>query len=133
MNLEQYFNETSGRGVLSSVGADGRLTSAIYSTPRVTEENRLAFIMREHLTYANMQTNQFAVYLFMEDQASSQGVRIYLKKTGEDNDPELLARMTRRHLTPEEDRARGPKHIVYFEVEKILLLVGDGESKIQKD
>lgn len=132
MNLEEYFAETSGRGIFSSAGAEGRITSAIYSTPRIMNESRLAFIMREHLTYKNMQQNPYACYLFIEDQTANQGVRLYLKKTGEDNDPELLAALTRRHLTPEEDQARGPKHIVYFDVEKILPLVGDGEKNISK-
>ncbi len=133
MTLKQYFSGTRGRGILSSAGADGRVTTAIYSTPTIMDDNRLAFIMREHLTYANMQVNPHAAYIFLEDRNSLDGLRLYLKKTGEDNDPELLTSMTRRHLTPEEDRARGPKHIVYFEVEKILPLVGDGEVKIQND
>ena len=130
MNLEQYFNETRGRGIFSSAGVDGPVTSAIYSTPRVIDEKRVAFILREHLTYANLQVNPYGCYLFLEDRNSLDGIRLYLKMSGEDNDPELLAAMTRRHLTPEEDKARGPKHIVYFEVEKVLPLVGEGEAKI---
>ena len=39
----------------------------------------------------------------------------------------MLARMTRRNLPPEEDKAAGPKHIVYFRLEKILDLVGAGK------
>jgi len=130
MDLKKYFAETAGRGIFSSAGNDGRVTSAVYSTPRVMDDNRLAFILREHLTYANLQTNPYAVYLFMEDRNSLDGVRLYLKKSGEDNDPELLAAMTRRHLTPEQDKSKGPKHILYFEVEKILPLVGGGEAKV---
>ncbi|MCA1765002.1 MAG: pyridoxamine 5'-phosphate oxidase family protein [Desulfobulbaceae bacterium] len=130
MNLKDYFRETGGRGVFSSAGTDGRVTSAIYSSPHVMDDDRLAFILREHLTYANLQENPYAVYLFMEGRNQLDGVRLYLKKSGEDNDHGLLASMTRRHLTPEEDKAKGPKHIVYFEVEKILPLVGDGPGKI---
>ena len=130
MDLKVYFAETGGMGILSTAGDDGRVTSAIYSIPKIMDDNRLAFILREHLTYANLKENPYAVYLFMEDRNRLGGARFYLKKNGEDDDPELLAAMTRRNLTPEEDMARGPKHIVYFEIEKILSLVGDGQTKI---
>jgi len=39
--------------------------------------------------------------------------------------------MTRRNLTPEEDKAAGPKHIVYFNLEKILSLVGGNEIDME--
>ncbi|MFO7607434.1 MAG: pyridoxamine 5'-phosphate oxidase family protein [Desulfurivibrionaceae bacterium] len=130
MNLKEYFAKTRGRGVLSSADAEGRVTTAIYSTPVVRNDNLLAFVTREHLTYANLQTNPYAAYLFMEDRNSLAGVRLYLKKSGEDDDPELLAAMSRRYLTPAEEKAKGPKHLVYFEVEKILPLVGDREAEI---
>jgi hypothetical protein len=48
----------------------------------------------------------------------------------EDDDPEVISRMTRRNLTPEEDREKGPKHLVIFRVEKILPLIGAGESHV---
>jgi len=54
-------------------------------------------------------------------------MRLFMKKTGEDTNEELISRMTRRNLTPEEDKAAGPKHIVYFNLEKILALVGGNE------
>ena len=130
MNLGQYFDESGGRGIFSSAGSDGRVTTAIYSTPRIMDDNRVAFILREHLTYANLQVNPYASFMFMEDGGRLDGIRLYLKKVGEDDDPDLLVRMTRRHLTPEQDKARGPKHIIYFEVEKILPLVGDGDAKV---
>jgi hypothetical protein len=34
--------------------------------------------------------------------------------------------MTRRHLKPEVDVQKGPKHLVYFAVEKVLPLIGSG-------
>jgi hypothetical protein len=40
--------------------------------------------------------------------------------------------MTRRNLTPEQDKARGPKFLVYFALEKILPLIGSGETGIEK-
>ena len=63
----------------------------------------------------------------MEEEAGFRGLRLFLKKIGEDQNPELLERMTRRHLSPAEDEARGPKWIVYFRIEKALALIG-GET-----
>lgn len=125
MNLKDYFANTEGRGVFASAGADGRVTAAIYSTPHFGDDGSAAFIMRDHLTHANLQTNLYATYLFIEKGPGNHGVRLYLKKIREDSDPSLLATLTRRHLTPEENLALGPKFIVYFEVEKALTLVGD--------
>jgi hypothetical protein len=34
--------------------------------------------------------------------------------------------MTRRHLTPEQNAQKGPKHLVIFTVEKVLPLIGSG-------
>ena len=126
MNIKDYFAaNTEGRGVFASAGADGRVTAAIYSTPHLGEDGSAAFIMRDHLTHANLQINPYATYLFIEKGPGNHGVRLYLKKLREDSDPALLAILTRRHLTPEEDRALGPKFIVYFVIEKALTLVGD--------
>ena len=133
MNLKEFFDKNNGRGIFSSAGANGRVTSAIYSTPRIDDNGRLAFIMRERLTYTNLKSNPFASYLFMADTGAGGGIRLYLRKIGEDDNPELLSAMTRRHLTPEEDQARGPKHIVNFEVEKILPLIGEGDTGISPD
>ena len=60
----------------------------------------------------------------MEDRGSLNGLRLFLKKSGEDDNEELVSMMTRRNLSPEEDAAAGPKHIVYFRLEKALSLVG---------
>lgn len=126
MNLKDYFATTSGRGVFASAGADGRVTAALYATPHLVDDSTAAFIMRDHLTHANLQSNPYATYLFIEDGPGSRGVRLYLEKLREDRDPARLAAMTRRHLSPEEDRALGPKFIVEFRIAKVLDLVGEG-------
>ena len=127
MKLRDYLAETRGRGVLATASADGRVDAAIYSRPHVSEDGTVAFIMRQRLTHSNLQSNPYAVYLFMEEEAGARGLRLFLKKIGEDQNPELLERMTRRHLSPAEDEARGPKWIVYFRIEKALALIG-GET-----
>lgn len=86
----------------------------------MAEDGTLVFIMRDHLTHHNLASNPYATYLFIEDAPSYCGVRLFLKKIREESDQELIAAMTRRHLTPEEDMARGPKVLVYFSLEKLL-------------
>ena len=126
MNLSEYFSRNEGRGILATAGRDGQVTAAIYATPQISEDGTAAFIMRQHLTHANLQENPHAVFLFVEEGPGSHGIRLYLKKVREDSDPTLLASLSRRHLTPAQDQALGPKFIIYFTVEKIVNLVGDG-------
>lgn len=125
MDLSNYFSTNSGTGILSTADAQGRVDAAVYARPRMMPDGTAAFLMRERLTYSNIQVNPFAVYLFMESGVGYRGIRLFLKKVREDQNPELVAQMTRPTLTPEEDRAKGPKHVVYFAVEKILPLIGD--------
>ncbi|MDH3332131.1 MAG: pyridoxamine 5'-phosphate oxidase family protein, partial [Desulfobulbaceae bacterium] len=72
----------------------------------------------------------YATYLFIEDGPHFKGIRLFLKKVREDTDPDLIAKMTRRHLTPEQDKEKGPKFLVYFALEKTLPLIGSGETGI---
>jgi hypothetical protein len=124
--LGEYFEDTAGTGVLSTADAGGKVDAAIYSTPQMMDDGTVAFIMRERLTHENLKTNPFAVYLFREDAPGHKGIRFYLKKVREDDDPELIRSMTRRHLTPGQDAQKGPKHLVIFAVEKVLPLIGSG-------
>jgi hypothetical protein len=128
--LKQYFETAAGTGVLSTADAGGKVDAAIYSTPHVMDDGTVAFIMRERLTHENLRSNPSAVYLFMEDAPGHKGIRLFLKKTREDDNPELIASMTRRHLKPEVDVQKGPKHLVYFAVEKVLPLIGSGTTPV---
>lgn len=130
MSLKKYFEHVSGTGVLSTADAGGKVDAAIYSTPHVMDDGTVAFIMRERLTHENLRSNPFAAYLFMEDSPGHKGIRLFLKKTREDDNPGLIASMTRRHLSPELDAQKGPKHLVYFTVEKVLPLIGSGASPV---
>jgi hypothetical protein len=133
MTLKDYFEKTKGIGIMSTADRDGKVTTAIYSKPRVLEDNNIVFIMRERLTYHNLKSNPHAAFMFIEENVGYQGIRLFLKKIREDNDPEIIAKMTRRSLTPEEDKQKGPKHLVIFRVEKILPLIGAGESYVTSE
>jgi Pyridoxamine 5'-phosphate oxidase len=130
MTLKQYFEKASGTGVLATADANGKVDAAIYSTPHVMDDGTVAFIMRERLTHENLQSNPFATYLFQEDVPGHKGLRLYLKKMHEDDNPELIRSMTRRRLSPELDAQKGPKYLVYFGVEKILPLIGSGAAPV---
>jgi hypothetical protein len=130
MKLKEYLEEKNGISILSTADKDGKCTTAIYSKPRIMEDNTVAFIMRERLTYHNVQNNPNAAYMFIENNSGYQGIRLFLTKIREDNDPDIIGRMTRRSLTPEEDREKGPKHLVVFRVDMILPLIGAGDSHI---
>lgn len=130
MTLKEYFDQKKGIGVLATADAEGRVDTAIYSTPHVGDDGTLAFIMRERLTHLNIQSNPYGSYIFIEEGIGRKGVRLFLNKVKEDSDPELITAMTRRYLTPEEDREKGPKFLVYFTVEKILPLIGSGSTDL---
>jgi hypothetical protein len=132
MTLKQYFETASGTGVLATADGNGKVDAAIYSTPHVLDDGTVAFIMREHLTHENLRSNPFATYLFQEAVPGHKGLRLYLKKTREDDNPDLVASMTRRHLTPELDAQKGPKHLVYFTVEQVLPLIGSGAPPVTR-
>ena len=131
MTLKEYFNNTRGTGVLATADNEGRTDAAIYSRPHIMDDGSLAFIMRERLSFNNLQSNPYATFLFMEHAAHLKGIRLFMKKTGEDTNEELISSMTRRNLSPEKDKAVGPKHIVYFNLEKALELVGGKEIDIE--
>lgn len=130
MKLDDYFKNISGVGVLSTSNKDGEVDAAIFAAPHVLEDNKIAFIMRDRLTHKNLQSNPFAIYLFMENDRFYKGTRLFLKKIKETTDHKLLESMSKRHLPPDEDKARGPKFIVYFEITKTLPLVGTGKEHI---
>ena len=130
MKLEKYFKNISGVGVLSTANKDGEVNAAIFATPHVLEDDQIAFVMRDRLTHKNLQSNPNATYLFMENGGFYKGTRLFLKKTKENTNSKLIKSMSRRCLPPDEDKARGPKFIVYFEITKTLPLVGTGKEHI---
>ena len=66
MNLNEYLQHVSGKGILSTADAEGKVDAAIYSKPHFFEDGTLAFIMRDHLTHSNIGENPYAAYLFSE-------------------------------------------------------------------
>jgi hypothetical protein len=124
MNLTEYFKDVKGTGVLATSDSDGNVDIAIYSRPYIIDEKKIAFSMLERLSYKNVQSNPKAAYLFKEEGQGYNGTRLYLRKCGEENDPERINEIKKQHsrtYSPEETH----KHLVYFEIERSRPLIGD--------
>jgi len=124
MDLKGYFGGTSGRGVLATADAQGKVDVAVFARPHVMDDGTVGFIMPDRLTHFNLQSNPHAAYLFMEEGGGWKGVRLFLKKTREEKDTELLRSLRRRRYTDEEEG----RYLVLFQVDKVLPLIGPGEE-----
>jgi hypothetical protein len=124
MNLGEYFENTRGRGVLATADATGNVNAAIYARPYFTEETTAVFIMAERLTHQNLQSNPWAAYLFMELGEDYAGKRLYLKKVKEEQNEELVRDICRKCDYSHYDISTS--YLVYFNVEKVLPLIGGG-------
>jgi len=127
MKLEEYFKNISGIGVLSSANEKGKVNAAIYGRPHFMNENTVAFIASDRLTHANLKRNPSAIYLFKED-GSYKGCRLYLTKTLEEKDSPLIEKIRRKKYKGIESKDNTKsKFLIYFKVDKVLPLIGDGK------
>lgn len=126
MNLSDYFDSAKGRGALATADSSGRVNTAIYARPHFMEEHVVAFIMRERLTHANLQTNPHAAYLFIEDGPGYAGKRLHLTKLREEENEELVQSICRR-CDYSMSAAPLTRHVVFFHIDKVLPLIGSGD------
>jgi hypothetical protein len=126
MNLKDYFGANKGMGVLSTADDQGRVNAAVYARPHVLDDGSLAFIMRDRLSHANLQSNAKAAYLFREEGGGYNGLRLHLTKTREESGTPLVAELCRRCKIAEKPDAI--RYLVAFKVDKELPLIGPGES-----
>ena len=125
---EGYFEEKRGVGVLSTANAKGEVNSAIYSRPHVLKDGTVAFVMRDRLTHSNLGDNPHALFLFIEE--GTKGIRLYLTKRQEEQDTARVDEFARRKRGVEEEQQLGPKYLVFFEIYKVLPLVGTDAGNI---
>ena len=123
MELKDYFESTKGIGVMATADADGKVDAAIYARPHFMEDGTLAFIMRDRLTHHNLQSNRHATFLFIEDGPGYKGKRLFLTKLREEENSELLQSLRRKQYPDDKEE---PKFLIFFELDKELPLVGDG-------
>ncbi|MGM0424478.1 MAG: pyridoxamine 5'-phosphate oxidase family protein [Thermodesulfobacteriota bacterium] len=126
MDLHQYFENTSGLGVLSTADSEGNVNSAIYARPHVMEDGSLALIMRDRLSHKNLESNPKAAYLFLEKGPGYQGKRFFLSKIAEEQDQEKIDAL-RRRVYKDENMEQGDSFLVYFRIDKELPLIGSGK------
>jgi hypothetical protein len=127
MELKEYFASVKGSGVLSTADEKGVVNSAVYAAPHSLEDGSLAFIMKSRKTHENISVNPHACFLFIEA-GKLEGKRIYLTKVKEEKNSELLFSLL-RHCEHEECKKKEDYHLVFFNVDKVLALVGDSELK----
>jgi hypothetical protein len=124
MILSDYFDQNRGRGIMATADATGKVTAALYGRPHFTDETTAVFIMADRLNHQNLQTNPWAVYLFMEEGEGYAGKRLYLKKIREEESEALIRDISSKYGYPH--HGRYGRYVVFFNVEKVLPLVGDG-------
>jgi hypothetical protein len=129
MGLQDYFENVKGIGVLATADADGKVNIAIYSRPHFLGEDdqEVAFIMNDHLSHDNVESNPHAAFLFIEETSGYVGKRLFLTKTREETNQEKIRSIRRRNLPPECDEGETKKRVlVQFRVEGIRPLIGAG-------
>ena len=125
MKLSEYFENSTGIGVLSTADGSGKVNSAIYGRPHFRDDHTVAFIAADRLTHANLQTNPHAVYLFKED-GCFEGQRLYLTKIHEEKDSPLIDEIRRKGSKEHTGKYKtGSRFLVCFKVDSVLPLIGD--------
>jgi hypothetical protein len=127
MDLTEYFDKTRGFGIFATADSKGQVNVAALSKPTIMEDGTAAFLMSSHLTYHNLQSNPHAAYYFVEHGELYGGKRLYLTKTGEDEDLQLIEKLRKKRypiFTTKYNNAS--KYVVFFKIDKILPLVADG-------
>jgi hypothetical protein len=120
MDLKAYFENTEGYGILSTADSAGKVDAAIYSRPHFMDDGSIALIMRDRLTHHNLQSNPHACFMFIEKGPGYKGKRLFLTKTSEEQDSELLQSLRRRQYIDDTDES---KFLVFFTVNEELPLV----------
>ncbi len=96
MNLDNYFENHTGLGVLSTADKEGRVNGALYARPHI-EGGRAVFLAAPNQTLNNLKENAYAHYLFKEDGEGYEGVRLQLRLLGIDEDQDRAEALRRRH------------------------------------
>ena len=120
--LAEYFQRTTGLGILSTADAQGHVNSAIYARPHIQDDGTAAFVMRNRRSLAYLNQNPHACYLFKADDPGTTGRRLALTLVRRDSDPALIESMRRRQRPDSEDSP--DRIVVFFHIDEIRPLVG---------
>ena len=132
MELQEYFKNTKGRGILATADKSGKVDMAVYAKPHFMDDGMIAFIMANRLSHHNLQTNKHAAYLFMEEGGGYKGRRLFLTKVREEQDTELLYSLRTRKYPVKKEEGK-PRFLVFFKIDKVLPLIGAGEESSEQE
>ena len=105
----------------------GKVNMAVYAKPHFMEDGAIAFIMAERLTHQNLQFNNHAAYLFIEEGSKSRGKRLLLTKLHEEKDSDLLYALRSKKFSSEKEEGKN-RFLVFFRIDKVLPLIGAGKE-----
>ena len=80
--LMEYFNKSPRIGTLSTADMAGNVDSAVFGSPRMTDEKTVVMGLGQNRTLTNLQQNPHAVFLIVEpgkEFMDWKGIRVYLK------------------------------------------------------
>jgi hypothetical protein len=123
MDLKAYFEEKNGRGILATADSEGKVDLAVYGKPHFMEDGTIALIMADRLTHHNLQSNDHAAYMFMEDGAGYKGIRLFLTKINEEQDSDRLYAMRSKRYPSKKEEGK-TRFLVFFTIDKQLPLIG---------
>jgi hypothetical protein len=130
--LMDYFNKSPRIGTLSTADKAGNVDSAIFGSPRMTDEKTVVMGLGKNRTLANLQQNPHAVFLIMEPGATLmdwKGIRVYLKtKKIATSGPELDTFKAQMAKVAGEEAAKMIHAVVNFEVGEVRPLIDMGQG-----
>ena len=131
MSLHDYFENTKGIGILATADKNGVVDTALYSRPHFVDEDNCIFLMADRRTHKNIQENAHASYIFIQESDQYQGKRLYLSKTQESEDKNLANELRRKKRSCQINEQCEDKKtfVVYFKVDTIRPLIGDGDRE----
>ena len=130
--LMDYFNNSPRIGTLSTADKTGNVDSAVFGSPRMTDEKTVVMGLGKNRTLANLQQNPHAVYLIMDSGATLmdwKGIRVYLKtKKIATSGPVLDTFKAQMAKVAGEEAAKMIYAVVNFEVTEIRPLIDMGQG-----
>lgn len=145
-NLRKYFNKRPRIGVLSTSGKDGRVDSALFGSPQMTDEKTVIVATAKNRTFENLLENPQAMYMIMEQCPASQteanmaeekensaigwkGIRVYMKMKEHATSGEMLEKIRSKAASiVGEEGAMNIYAVLTFEVYEVRPLVDIGKG-----
>ncbi len=127
-SLREYFRETEGTGVLATASFSGNVDAAVYEEPNFIDDETVAFIMPDHLSHKDLDSNPHAAYLFVESGSKGKGTRLYLTKIKEEKDSESISRLLEQKRYTVPGPGNMPLFLVYFHIDRTRSLIEEGEQ-----